>query len=70
MLVSSSLLPVMSFINGWTAAPVGTINGPYLAGTINGIKVFVTPNIGENEFVMGVNGSDMRSSAAVSKIAA
>lgn len=65
MLVSSSLLPVMSFINGWTAAPVGTINGPYLAGTINGIKVFVTPNIGENEFVMGVNGSDMRSSAAV-----
>ena len=33
--------------------------------TINGIKVFVTPNIGENEFVMGVNGNDMRSSAAV-----
>lgn len=32
MLVSSSLIPVMSFINGWTPSAVGTINGPYQAG--------------------------------------
>ena len=33
--------------------------------TINGLKVFVTPNIAPGKFVIGCNGSDMMSSAAV-----
>jgi hypothetical protein len=65
MLCASNLLPVLTFINGFTAAPAGQINGPYFAGTLNGLKVFITPNIEPGHFVVGVNGSDMMSSAAV-----
>ena len=52
-------------ISAFKAAATGAINGPYLAGTLNGLKVFVTPNIEAGTFVVGVNGSDMMSSAAV-----
>ena len=65
MLCASNLLPVLTMIRGFHAAPAGAINGPYLAGTINGLKVFVTPNIKAGTFVVGVNGADMMSSAAV-----
>lgn len=65
MLAASNLLPVLSICKGWHPAPAGTVNGPYFAGTINNLKVFVTPNIKAGTFVVGVNGSDMMSSAAV-----
>jgi hypothetical protein len=65
MLIASNILPILSFIKGFKAAPAGKINGPYLAGTVNGLKVFVTPNIAAGKFVLGVNGDDMMSSAAV-----
>ena len=52
-------------VKGWQAAPAGQINGPYLAGSINGLKVFITPNMAKGEFVVGCNGNDMMSSAAV-----
>ena len=65
MLCASNLLPILTMIRGFHAAPAGAINGPYLAGTINGLKVFVTPNIKAGTFVVGVNGADMMSSAAV-----
>ena len=59
------MLPVLSVVKSWHAAPAGQINGPYFAGTINGLKVFVTPNIEAGKFVVGCNGNDMMSSAAV-----
>ena len=65
MLISSSLLPVLSFIPGFTSAPAGEVNGPYFVGTLNGLKVFVTPNIEQGKFVIGVKGGDMMSAAAV-----
>jgi hypothetical protein len=65
MLIASNILPILSFIKGFKAAPAGKINGPYLAGTVNSMKVFVTPNIAPGRFVLGVNGDDMMSSAAV-----
>lgn len=65
MLIASNILPVLTFIKGFSAAPASQINGPYFAGTLNGIKVFVTPNIEAGTFVLGVNGDDMMSSAAV-----
>ena len=55
----------MSFIPGFKAANVGQVNGPYFAGTLNGLKVFVTPNIEDGKFVVGVLGNDMMSAAAV-----
>ena len=65
MLIASNILPILSFVPDFKAAPTGQINGPYFAGTLNGLKVFVTPNIEPGKFVLGVNGSDLQSSAAV-----
>ena len=65
VICASNLLPVLSVITAYKAAPTGAINGPYFAGTINGLKVFVTPNIEPGKFIVGCNGSDMMSSAAV-----
>lgn len=65
MLIASDVLPILTFVNGWKAAPAAKLNGPYFAGTFNGLKVYVTPNIGSGKFVIGVNGDDMMSSAAV-----
>lgn len=65
MLCASDIIPVLSFIDSFKAASTNNINGPYYAGTLGGMKVFVTPNIEPGKFVVGVNGSDMMSSAAV-----
>ena len=65
MICASNIIPVLSFINNWTAAPTGNVNGPYFAGTLGSLKVFVSPAIAAGEFVVGVNGDDMMSSAAV-----
>lgn len=65
MVCARDVVTVLSFLNGWQAAPLGQINGPYLAGTFNGVKVFVSPMLHNGEFFVGVNGSDMMTSAAV-----
>lgn len=65
MLIASNVLPILTFIKGFTPAPTGSINGPYFAGTLNALKVYVAPSITPNTFVVGVNGDDMMSSAAV-----
>lgn len=65
MLIASNVLPVLTFMKGFTAAPAGQINGPYFAGTLNSLKVYVSPAMEPGEFVCGVNGDDMMSSAAV-----
>ena len=65
MIASSSLLPVLGFLDGFTAAPASNINGPYLAGTVDGVKVYITPNIEAGKFAIGVNGDDFMSSVAV-----
>ena len=65
MLIASDILPILSFVRGFSAASTSSVNGPYFAGTLNGLKVFVTPNVKAGTFVLGVNGDDMMSSAAV-----
>lgn len=65
MIIASNVLPVLTMMSAFKAASTGAINGPYFAGTLNGLKVFVTPNIEPGTFVIGCNGSDMMSSAAV-----
>ena len=57
MVVGANLLTILPYVKGWSAAPASTVNGPYYAGTVDGLKVYVTPSIGENEFFFGVNGS-------------
>lgn len=65
MIIASDVLPILTFMKGFQAAPAGTINGPYFAGTLNGMKVFVSPAIKAGRFLLGVNGDDMMSSVAV-----
>ena len=65
MVCAPSVVRILTFINGFNAAPKGKINGPYLAGTLNGLKVFVSPALKDGRFFFGVNGDDMMSSAAV-----
>lgn len=70
MLVASNVIPVLSFVSTWKPAPTSNINGPYFAGTVAGLRVYVTPNIAPGRFVIGVNGDDLITSAAVEKYAA
>ena len=65
MIIASNILPILTFMKGFTAAPAGQINGPYFAGTLNGLKVYVSPAIAPGKFLLGVNGDDMMSSVAV-----
>lgn len=65
MLCARDVVTVLTFIKGFKAADTRKINGPYLAGTLNGIKVFVTPNIEAGKFILGCNGDDMMSAPAV-----
>lgn len=65
IIIASNILPILTFVKGFTAAPAGVVNGPYLAGTLNGMKVFVSPALEEGRFLVGVNGNDMMSSVAV-----
>ena len=64
MICARDVLQVLGFLNGWKASN-NHANGPYLAGTLNGLKVFVTPNIEAGHFAIGVNGDDFMSSVAV-----
>lgn len=66
MLIAPDVLRVVSFLNGFKPAEgITRVNGPYQAGTYNGIKIFVSPSIAAGEFAFGLNGDDMLSSAAV-----
>lgn len=65
MIIASDILPILTFMKGFSAAPTGQINGPYFAGTLNGLKVYVSPAIKRGRFLLGVNGDDMMSSVAV-----
>lgn len=65
MVVGTDVISILPYLKGWTAAPASTINGPYFAGTVDGIKVFVSPSIEANEYFFGVNGSDLQTSAGV-----
>lgn len=65
LIVASDIKPVLVMMEGWKAASSSKINGPYFAGEINGVKVFVSPAMNAGEFVLGYNGDDMVTSAAV-----
>ena len=65
MIASSGIKPILGLMDGWKAAASAKINGPYFAGELNGIKVFISPAITQGAFVLGYNGDDMVTSAAV-----
>lgn len=65
MVISSDVLPVLRFINGFTAVKNVKMNGPYKVGDLDGLSVYVSPLMGAGEFFLGLNGNDMMSSAGV-----
>ena len=65
MICGANILTILPYLKGWNAAPASVVNGPYFAGTVDSLKVFVSPAMGENEYVFGVNGSDLQTAAAV-----
>lgn len=65
MVCGADVLTILPFVKGWTPAPAAAVNGPYFAGTVDSLRVFVSPAIDEDEFFFGVNGNDLQTSAAV-----
>ena len=65
MIIASDVLPVLRFINGFTAVKTVKMNGPYKVGELDGLNIYVSPLMESGEFFLGLNGSDMMSSAGV-----
>lgn len=65
MVCGANVLTILPYVKGWNAAPTAVVNGPYFAGTIDGLKVYCSPAIDENRFFFGVNGADLQASAGV-----
>ena len=65
MVIASDILPVLRFVNGFTAVKNAKMNGPYKVGELDGMNVYVSPIMESGEFFLGLNGSDMMSSAGV-----
>ena len=65
MVIGCDVLPVLKFVNGFTAGKNAKMNGPYKVGELEGMAVYVSPAIGDKQFFFGLNGSDMMSSAGV-----
>lgn len=63
-LISPSCLPVISLVTGWKGSNA-KMSGPYYAGELNGVKFYVSPAIEPNRFVVGFNGDDLMTSAAI-----
>ena len=65
MVIAADVLPVLRFVNGFSAVKNAKMNGPYKVGELDGLNVYVSPALESGEFFLGLNGSDMMSSAGV-----
>ena len=65
MVIAADVLPVLRFVNGFTAVKNAKMNGPYKVGELDGLNIYVSPALKSGEFFLGLNGSDMMSSAGV-----
>ena len=65
MVCASNVKPMLALMRGWKAAASAVRNGPYFAGTLNGLKVFVSPILEPGKWFCGFNGDDLMTSAAV-----
>ena len=65
MICASNVINVVKFLKGWKSANPSNVNAPYVAGTLDNLTVIVTPNIAPSHSILGVNGSEFDTSAAV-----
>ena len=62
---ATDLLLVVGLMKNWKDSGESTKPGPYFAGTINGIKVFIHPEMEQGSFFGGYHGDDLMTSSAV-----
>ena len=65
MVIAADVLPVLRFVNGFSAVKNAKMNGPYKVGELDGLNIYVSPALKGGDFFLGLNGSDMMSSAGV-----
>ena len=66
MIVSPEIMPILTFVKGFVPASSTLVNGPYLAGTVSGMQVFVSPALaGEKQCLLGVNAADGKTSVGI-----
>ena len=53
IIAASNLKPMFVMMDGYKAASTGKINGPYYAGELNGLKVYISPALAPGKFVAG-----------------
>lgn len=58
MVVSPMVTPILAFVPGFKAASVNNVNGPYIAGEIDGLKVIVSPALAGTVCYLGVLNGD------------
>jgi len=65
MLVSPDMMTILTFVPGFKAASSAIANGPYIAGEIGGMKVIVSPALGDKVCYLGVLGNDGKTAVGV-----
>ena len=65
MIVSPDVMPILTFVKGFNASNNTVANGPYVAGTVAGMKVIVSPAIGNKVCYLGVLGADGKTAVGV-----
>ena len=64
VLAAPDLLEVFGLLKDWKPSGRKPV-GPYFAGTAGNLKVYISPAIEEGHFVVGFNGDDLATSAAI-----
>lgn len=64
MVCARNVIPVLSVIDAFKASGDKKV-GPYYAGNINGLKVYVSPYLKPSTFFLGFNGNALEASPAV-----
>ena len=64
MVVGPEVMPILAFVKGFEAANAAAANGAYLAGTVAGMKVFVSPLLGK-ECILGILGADGKTATGI-----
>ena len=64
MLVGPDVMPILTFVPGFSASNASVANGAYVAGTLDGMKVICSPMLGK-ECILGVLGADGKTATGV-----
>lgn len=65
MIIAADIAPVLALVSKFEAASTKGHNGPYYAGSINGLKVFVSPAMDDGHYVIGVNNNELQATAGI-----